>query len=356
MRLLVSGYAGAGNVGDEAILAGLLRTLRTSPDTAGFPVTVLSSDPAATERVHEVAAVPRLGAATIAAIRRADGLISGGGGLFQDVTSGRPPLYYGGVTMLARALGRPYVLLAQGIGPLGGWPQRRMTAHVLAHAALVSVRDPGSMALVRELGVRRPVSLVPDLAFGIEPPRGSHGDRVVVAARGRGLQSSRLSWLRDGVASVAGADEVVVIPMHEPADRAASAALADGLARARVAPAAQVVDDAARTIASARLVVAMRLHALVLATLAGVPAIAVPYDIKVAAFATSVGLPVVEPGTQPVAESFRAAAELARTASAATRTQVDALRERVRPAVEDAVAALASGGTGGSRSAIDATY
>jgi polysaccharide pyruvyl transferase WcaK-like protein len=258
--------------------------------------------------------------------------------------------------MLARALGRPYVLLAQGIGPLGGWPQRRMTAHVLAHAALVSLRDPGSMALVRELGVRRPVSLVPDLAFGIEPPRGSREDRVVVAARGRGLESSRLSWLRDGVAAVAGADEVVVIPMHEPADRAASAALAEGLARARVAPAARVVDDAARTIASARLVVAMRLHALVLATLAGVPAIAVPYDIKVAAFATSVGLPVVEPGTQPVAESFRAAAELAQTASAATRTQVDALRERVRPAVEDAVAALASGGTGGSRSAIDATY
>ena len=72
MRLLISGYAGAGNAGDEAILGGLLRTLRTLTSATGQPahaITVISSDPAQTERLHGVAAVPRLAPDTLRAMR-----------------------------------------------------------------------------------------------------------------------------------------------------------------------------------------------------------------------------------------------------------------------------------------------
>ena len=46
MRLIISGYFGFGNTGDEAILAGTLATLRGLEP--GLEVTVASGDPAGT--------------------------------------------------------------------------------------------------------------------------------------------------------------------------------------------------------------------------------------------------------------------------------------------------------------------
>ena len=78
MRLVISGYFGFGNTGDEAILAGTLATLRELEPA--LEVTVASGDPAATEKAHGVRAVPRAGfARLLRELRAADGLLSGGG-------------------------------------------------------------------------------------------------------------------------------------------------------------------------------------------------------------------------------------------------------------------------------------
>jgi polysaccharide pyruvyl transferase WcaK-like protein len=75
-HLVVSGFYGAGNAGDEAILDALIISIRKlAPDTA---ITVLSFDPAGTARQYGVEAVPRYNLrAVIAALRQADLLISG---------------------------------------------------------------------------------------------------------------------------------------------------------------------------------------------------------------------------------------------------------------------------------------
>jgi len=72
-RVVVSGYYGFGNAGDEAILATLVQELGTWAD-----LTVLSADPAATARDHGVAAIPRMDLRHIwPAIRGAALFISG---------------------------------------------------------------------------------------------------------------------------------------------------------------------------------------------------------------------------------------------------------------------------------------
>ena len=71
--LVVGGY-GYRNVGDEAILASLLRTLQ------GRHVTVISRLPAETAAMHEVRAVPITAAAGELLSHRT--LVIGGGGLF----------------------------------------------------------------------------------------------------------------------------------------------------------------------------------------------------------------------------------------------------------------------------------
>jgi len=339
MRLLISGYAGAGNAGDEAILGGLLRTIRSGSGATTHRITVVSSDPAQTERLHGVAAVPRLRPATLAAIRDADAVLSGGGGLFQDVTSGRPPLYYGGLTELARALGRPYAILAQGLGPLRGGLQRRVTARALERASHVSLRDQGSIELARALGVQLPIDAAPDLALGLEAPDVEPAARIVVAMRGRGLDDGRLRMLREAVGSLATDLEVVALPMHEPDDRAASVALVEGMRHGRVSAPATGYRAALEIIASARLVIGMRLHALVLAALAGVPVVAFPYDPKVEAFAASAGQPIARPGSG--ADGIRIAADEALAADPARyRARVAALADGVAPAVAAALEAI----------------
>ena len=55
-RVLLSGYYGFGNLGDEALLSGLSGALQRR----GVSVTVLSADPAATRASHGVSARHRV--------------------------------------------------------------------------------------------------------------------------------------------------------------------------------------------------------------------------------------------------------------------------------------------------------
>ena len=83
---MISGFYGVGNTGDEAILEAIIVNLRDElkdPD-----ITVFSLSPKKTAREHEVKSIYRGWRhdfkEKVNALRRADLLISGGGGLLQD--------------------------------------------------------------------------------------------------------------------------------------------------------------------------------------------------------------------------------------------------------------------------------
>ena len=307
MRLVLSGYYGYGNAGDEALLAGMLQLLRGERDD--LDITVLSGDPRATERLHGVRSVHRARPTALSAIRGSDGLISGGGGLLQDRTSARPVLYYGGITQLARWAGRPYVVYAQGLGPIRRRINRRIAALVLERAAYVSLRDEASAGLARALGVARPIDVVPDPALALAAPAGERGERLVVAVRGRDLTPADLAAIRDALGRLAADHPIVAISMHGRDDHAASTAVVEGIPNAEVAPADATFSELLRIAGTAALVIGVRLHALVFAAVAGVPAVAVSYDPKVEAFARLAG--------QPVAGHVGARLDSARIVSAA---------------------------------------
>lgn len=290
MRIVVSGYYGYRNAGDEWVLAGMLRSFR---DVApGLEVEVLSGDPARTERQHEVAAVPRMQPLAVAgALRRADGLVSGGGSLLQDSSSARPVAYYTGVAQLAAALGRPYVIHAQGLGPIRRAANRALAGRALRHAASVSLRDSASVALARELGVDRPIDVVPDPALRLQPtPIVRPGPSpIVVAIRDWPAAPPFLEPLRAALAELSVEHPVIALPMQEPDDRGPSLGAIAGIEHASVVDATAGLETRAGILAGAALVIGMRLHALVLAAAAEVPAIAVSYDPKVDAFAGIAG-------------------------------------------------------------------
>ena len=87
-RLLLSGYYGYGNAGDEAVLAGLVAGFRAAQPDGGLEIVALSGSPAETEAAHGIAAADRYKPGVLLReIRRADLVLSGGGSLLQDVTS-----------------------------------------------------------------------------------------------------------------------------------------------------------------------------------------------------------------------------------------------------------------------------
>ena len=86
--VVMSGYYGFNNSGDEAILHSIHRNIELSGLDAS--ITVLSNDPADTNRRYGYNAVPRFHLLSVLrTIGRCDVLISGGGSLLQDRTSTR---------------------------------------------------------------------------------------------------------------------------------------------------------------------------------------------------------------------------------------------------------------------------
>ncbi len=151
--IILSGYYGFANLGDEAILEEIIEEVKqfVGPEK----IYVLSNNPQNTARTFGVKAVSRwkLGA-LLSLLPQTKLLISGGGGLFQDVSSFRPPLFYGTQIALARLYGSEVFIFAQGIGPLKSAVNKALTKGALALAQVITVRDIASETMLRQWGYK----------------------------------------------------------------------------------------------------------------------------------------------------------------------------------------------------------
>ncbi|CAN5825611.1 polysaccharide pyruvyl transferase CsaB [soil metagenome] len=290
MRLVVSGYYGFGNAGDEAVLAAMVAAFRRREP--GIELVVISGDPADTLRVHGVRAIGRRLGGTLRALLSSNGLVSGGGGLLQDRTSRRSLLYYAGVMLLARLLRRPVFVYAQGIGPVRGRIGRVAAGMALRRAAYVSVRDRASLDAARALGVRREIEVSADPAIATDITRASRG-LIVVAMRPASDWIGFEPALADALRELARTQRVTFVAMASTHDRELAVRLVERVGDAELTEYADL-DELGAIIGAADIVIGMRLHALVLAAAAGVRFIGLPYDPKVESFAAALGQPTVD--------------------------------------------------------------
>ena len=116
-NILVSGYYGFSNAGDDAILQSIHDGIMSVGED--ISVTVLSNDPEQTAQRYGLDAVPRFSLSQVwNAMKECDLLLSGGGSLLQDRTSTRSLLYYLSLIHLAKRMGKKVALYANGIGPV----------------------------------------------------------------------------------------------------------------------------------------------------------------------------------------------------------------------------------------------
>ena len=292
-RILIGGYYGFGNLGDEALLLALLRKMREYlPDAE--PV-VLSQEPERTAAEYGVEAIDRWNPFRIwQELGRAGLFLLGGGGLLQDATSRRSALYYLWLIRLAQMRRVPVVLLGQGIGPLRSGSLQRMAARRLKQADYVMVRDRRSLELLKEWGADRgQLARGYDLALMMELK--SEGierrDLLAVSLKEvvRGRERKRF------IAEVAGTlDEAhrrlslrtAFIPLYPRQDLRLTEEV-----RAAMAEESLVLDltemkisEVLSLLAQAKLMLGGRLHALEFALIAGVPFAGISYDLKIDEF------------------------------------------------------------------------
>ena len=304
-RIVVSGYYGAKNAGDEAMLAAMLEVLGDlDPE---LHITVISASPEDTRRRHGVAAVGSFdGCAILGVMRRADLVVSGGGSLLQNVTSGRSLYYYMAVIFLALLLGKRVMLYAQGIGPVTGRFACRAMRWIGNRVSLITVRDEGSMAELRRLGITRPpMECTADPVLGIHPV-GKEAGRAILARYGaegakpvvgisvrdwQGWQHYKevLAEISDAIVRELGA-RVVFLPMQYPEDvRTAETVAAWTQEECTVLTDEYTTSELLSLVANMDLMIGVRLHALIFAGVMGVPMIGISYDPKVDRFLRSIG-------------------------------------------------------------------
>lgn len=166
--IMISGYYGFKNSGDDSILKAMLMSLRKlKPD---IRIVVLSKNPEETGKNYNVETIDRFDFIKIYRyMGRTKLLISGGGSLIQDITSNKSLMYYLGIIRAAKTRGAKVMLYANGIGPVKNVSNHRHIRRVLNETDLITLREQSSLDELKILGVDKPETYVTaDPAFTLE--------------------------------------------------------------------------------------------------------------------------------------------------------------------------------------------
>lgn len=293
MKVVLCGYYGMGNGGDEALLATLLQML---PESV-VPV-VLSGNPAETTHRYGVQAYPRKSLGGIwSAFRGARGFIWGGGSLMQDATSALNPLYYGGLMLLAQAMGLKTIAWAQGLGPLRRPWTRWLTRTALKGCTGVSIRDRVSAALVADWRIDAWPAPDPVWALASKPIRDLldfPAPRVAVALRAHAsLTKDRLQQIAQAIANFQTATQtgILLVPFQASKDLPIAQAIQPYLKGPSRIVLQQDPVALKGIFRGVEMAIAMRLHGLIMAASEGCQCFALSYDPKVAYVAADLEIP-----------------------------------------------------------------
>ena len=311
-KIVISGYYGFNNAGDEALLTAILASLRAIEPKAD--ITVISGNPGNTIVKHQVKSLYRFAAVRLLrAIGEADLVISGGGSLLQDVTSKRSLIYYLSIIAAAKWKGRKVMLFAQGIGPIRNRLMRLLTRLVVNKADAITVRDRDSVEELARMGVPAvKVEVTADPVLMLNPESKVMGKAILAEA---GLDPykpiigvSVREWPENqrclkqlatalGKLSEKYNAQIAILPLQVSMDLKDSQLLQSYLPKTRNRVALLQGDYSTEEflsiIGSFRLLIGMRLHALIFAAVMRVPLMAISYDPKVDSFLKVIGTEAV---------------------------------------------------------------
>lgn len=310
VTILIAGYHGFGNCGDEAILRAMVTSFRRMADD--IDIVALSNDPDFTKKEYNIEAVQRFKMKEVlSAVKKCDILVLGGGTLLQDGTSTRSLVYYLSIVKAAEIFGKRVMLYANGIGPVDGKINRCLMRRVLKKAECITLREKLSCNDLNNIGVKNENTIVTaDPAFrleGVEPKDAENllqkvgvppGDKKRIGVSVRAWNKARYG--DDYCAKIAEACdimsekgyEIVFIPMQYPSDIAVSDKIAAMMKNeAHVLRAKYTPEEILSIIGCCDAMLSMRLHALIFAAVTNIPMAGIIYDPKIEYYLKELDMP-----------------------------------------------------------------
>lgn len=337
-RILISGYLGFNNFGDEALLHVLINNLLE----VGFrrqDLTVISSNPGKTKNDYQVNSINRWNIYEIVnSLLNTEGIIFIGG-LFQDRTSFGSFLYYFFQLYLAKTFKKEIVFYAAGIGPFQRGISLNLFNYAIKDIQFITVRDKASANLIlNKVGTQvtcDPVwSIQPDYTFQDQIPTINWEFPIVgVSIRNdKYLNHYHLMDLADKLARVVSGMkdwQILFIPCMPEEDLPITYELFDMvLSKTPAQNRITLVENfsgfpilqQAGILASCDVMISMRYHALLVPIACGKPVVGLVYDQKIKAlveFANQIGVSLKDDINQPWSyfwQNLEFASEMARQA------------------------------------------
>ena len=310
-KILLSGYFGFDNVGDEAILNAMVKGIRKEmPDAE---LVAMSANPELTARKNGIRAIDRMSIISIMKeMKDMDLFISGGGSLFQDVTSRRSILYYLGVVYLAKVIFKKKVMIySQGIGPVTDPKNRERMAKLFRKLDIINVRDNQSKLELNAMGVTENITVTTDTVFSLEKPDHMAGAEILancgVNTRKLTLGVSVRSWkectprITEEIVKTIEAFKdrdmnVVMLPFHFPHDLELSEKIHEQVRVSESDPIRIYTlknlmgeEEFLSVMSNMDIMLSMRLHGLIFATVCNAWPIGISYDPKIQSLLEEMG-------------------------------------------------------------------
>lgn len=293
-KVVLSGYYGADNFGDEAILEVLVNHLKEKK----AEITILSSNPFKTEKAHKVRTIKKFNLfKVIPAIMKCDILVSGGGSLLQDVTSSKSLFYYLFIIFLAQFFKKDVIIFAQGIGPINSKFGQNLTKSLLKKCRLVTVRDDKSLFLLRGWGIK--TERVCDPIYDLEVTGSLPLNKVGIQLRAfKTLTENLMITLANRVAFDFPDKEIEIYSFQDCNDLEVCNHFKSLLLSINKNMKVTVVygkstQDMVKDIANLEYMIAMRYHAILVALKYGIKTLAINYDNKVEEISREAQIPAL---------------------------------------------------------------
>lgn len=293
-KILISGYYGFDNFGDETILSVLVEKLKNY-DTE---IRVLSKNPRKTQRTYGVFSTLYFCLCQVVfRTLKCDILISGGGSLLQDVTSMKSLLYYLWVINVALFFRKKVIIFAQGIGPINNKFGAMLTKKTLQKCTLVTVRDRKSRLLLHKWNID--ADLVCDPLFDLTLPKYKPQNKVGVQLRSfKTLKDELLDKLAKSINDNFADKEIEIYSFQDSLDLAVCKKFDEILKKINHEIKTTLIynqtsQEVLEKISQLEYMVAMRFHACLIAIKYGIKTLAVSYDIKVEKLAEEAEIPCV---------------------------------------------------------------
>ncbi len=302
MKIVIAGNYGAKNLGDEMILEGMIKTIKSIDQS--IEITVLSANPAETERNHNIKAVHKVPAGirsfikylfkrdqkTKKTIKECDYFILGGGGLFSNLTL-RAYFIWGIQAFTAVLYKKPIIMYGQSIGPLKTFIQRKIVKKLFNKAIFIAVRDASSIEELKKIGIKKEIHLIPDMIFALNTENTTEKKKKIIVAI-RHLPSLEqtfknelinfINWLIENKNY-----EIEMVNFQHPNDEILCKEISDKINQKNklsISPQIHFAKDLFKLFSEASYVVGMRLHSVLSAIKTETPFIAINYAPKVGNF------------------------------------------------------------------------